>query len=185
MRKLLTSLGFVGLMAGCQTLSYEGNENSPYYVVPAGSRVTLHRELRIAGDEVSVFVQDGRVMPYSGIRKYYPHCKFELYTRRPEARTVAPDDFRVTRTVQEEAHSAGSGLLQLARVSFGLFTDFDTGGPSLIAFVTRMHLRSEKQPDAFRLSCAQWGYPPDDGHVTIAEMRRALGELITLHIAAR
>jgi len=185
MRKLFAAFCCVTLITACQTLSDKGNENSPYYVMPPDSRAVLHRELQIPGDDVSVFIQDGRVMPFSEVRKYYPHCKFELYTRRTEARAVMPDDFRVTRTVREEAHSAGSGLLQLARLSFGIFADFDNGGPTLIAFVTRMYLRSEKQPDIFRLTCAQWGHLPDDGHVTIAEMRRALGELITLHIAAR
>jgi hypothetical protein len=46
-----------------------------------------------------------------------------------------------------------------------------------------MQLRSAEQPDVFRLSCAHWVYPPYDQHVTIAEMRKALGNVFTLELA--
>jgi hypothetical protein len=174
------------LLASCQTLSYDGNENSPYFVVPAGSRLTLTQALTIAPDQVGLFLQDGRVTPFAEIRKYYPHCKFELYRRVAEARTVSPDAFTISRPLQEETHSVSNALPMYARVSLLIRADADIdGGPSIRSYATRMNLRSEKQPEVFRLSCGQWGHPPDTTHVTIAEMRRALGSVFELELAPK
>jgi len=64
-----------------------------------------------------------------------------------------------------------------------LGTERDGGG--IQVYVTRLSLKSEKQPEVFRLSCGQWGYPPQLEHVTIGEMRKALGEILTLTLAAK
>jgi hypothetical protein len=48
-----------------------------------------------------------------------------------------------------------------------------------------MDLHSDTQPDVFRLTCGQWGYPYDGKHVSVDEMRRALGDVITLHLPPR
>jgi len=172
-------------MVGCANLSarYAGNEASPYYVVPTGSRLTLNQEITIPAGEVSVFIQDSRVLPFADVKKYYPHCKFELYTLRDNARAVAPDEFIVTKVVQEEADSADAGTWTTARISLVRHANMDSGGPSIRAYVTRMRLQSAKQPDVFRVSCAQWAIPPDGQHVTIAEMRRALGDVMSIRLA--
>lgn len=181
-RAIITLIASLTALTGCAGfLSDEGNEHSPFYVVPRGSQLVLHQELTILGDEVGVYIQDGRPQPFTDVRKYYPHCKFELYSLRSAVRKVAPDTFSVTRVIQEESHSAQQGASLYAQALAGVFTDIDND-PPLRAFVTRMYLHSAKQPDVFRLSCAQWGYPPQDGHVTIAEMRHALGEVFALQL---
>lgn len=181
------ALGVGLLLTGC--VSYEGNESSPYYRVPVGSQLTLHREIEIPPDQVGVFIQDGKLLPSSaGMRNYYPHCKFEINTRRDVTRTVAPDQFEITRTVQEEnTHAVGLDTLQFARVSISVGVgigmrvgDITDNGVSITTYATRMYLRSTAQPEARVLSCGQWGYPPDLEHVTIQEIRRALGDIFTL-----
>jgi len=184
MRKALLVLSLTALLAACQTMSYQGNERSPYFVVPNDSRVVLTQQLTIAAEEVAVYTQDGRVLPFAEVNKYHPHCKFELYTRRNATRTVAPDEFVVTRALQEETASAAAGALRYARLRLAVIGD-EPGGAPLRSFTTRMYLHSDKQPDVYRLSCAQWGYPPFDRHVTIEEIRRALGGVITLQVATR
>jgi len=187
MRVMLIPLAIVALLSGCQTVSYEGNENSPYYVVPAGSRLTLNRELTIPARELGVFLQDGRVPPSTEVKHYYPYCRFELYSLSDQARTVMPDELTIVKSVQHmmDGTTGAVGPVLYAQLSFGLRANMsgDHGGPSIHVFATRMDLRSAKQPDIFRLVCAQWGYPATDRHLTIAEIRRALGELSTLHLA--
>ena len=184
MRKALLLLSLTALVAACQTMSYYGDERSPYFVVPRDSRLALTQALTIPAEEVSVYLQDGRLLPFAEVNKYYPHCKFEVYTRGATTRTVAPDKFVVTRSLQEESLSAAAGMRHYARLRMAVTGD-QPGGAPLRSFTTRLYLRSAKQPDVYRLSCAQWGYPPFDRHVTIEEIRRALGEVITLQVATR
>ncbi len=186
-RALMILTVSLAALAGCSGISYEGNENSPYYHIPVGSRLTLNQELTIPADQVAVFLQDGRVPPSTEVKHYYPYCRFELYSISDQARTVTPDELTIVKTVQHmmDGATGAADPVLYAQLSFGLRTDMsgDAGGPSIHVFATRMDLRSTKQPDIFRLTCAQWGYPVVDRHVTIAEIRRAVGDLFTLHLA--
>jgi hypothetical protein len=175
------------VLAGCQTTRYEGDERSPYYLVPVGTQLMLHRELTIPADGVGIYIQNGQPVPSALPNIYSAHCKLDLRTRHTEPRTLRPDTFEVTRRYQEQSHSVRLETTQLAaaRFSFGLlFGDIHGGGRSLVAFVTRLDLRAMAQPDVFRLSCGHQGYPPEDGHISIAEIRRTLGDLITLQLPA-
>ena len=169
-------------LTACHT-TYDGNENSPYYVVPPGSRLALNQTLTIPAEQVGVWLQDGRVIAPNDTRMYYPHCKFESRRRLPTAQTIAPDEFIVTRITRALMHSvripAASDRL-LAAFGFGINIGGD--GPSVQTFATRMDLGSDRQPDVMRLTCGQWGYPYDGRHVTIAEIRGALGILFDLRV---
>jgi hypothetical protein len=173
------------LLTACQTTSYQGNENSPYYVVPAGSRLSLNQELTIPPEGTSVYIQNGQVMPNVQVLHYYPFCKFELYSRSDSARTVARDTITIKKAVPEETEgpNADAGPVHYAAGMSGSMTDISPGGYVPIrTFSTRMDLRSEKNPDIFRLTCSRWGYPNMDTYVTIAEMRRTLGSIFSLSV---
>jgi hypothetical protein len=174
MRRSVT-LALLLLLGACRATSYVGNEDSPYYPVPAGSKLTLHSEIAIPANQAGVFLQGGQILPFSQVNPYHPHCKFELRRPRASPQPVAPDEFTITRTVQEITHSVRADYRHLARR--------DDGGSSVRTYATRMDLRSEKQPDVFRLTCGQWEYPPFERHVTINEIRKALGNLISLKLA--
>lgn len=174
-------------LAACQTTSYEGNEASPYTLVPVGSTVTLTREITIPAENVAVYLQGGAVVPSGRVNQYYPHCKFELRTRRDTAQTVTPDEFAVVKVAREIGHSVAYDGVRLARVSIGIGVNIglDGDGGSLQAYSTRLTLRSARQPDVFRLSCGLEALPHEGEHVSIADMRRALGGVFTLELAGR
>jgi hypothetical protein len=48
-----------------------------------------------------------------------------------------------------------------------------------------MMLRSTRQPGVFRLSCGQTALPHEGQHVSINEMRKALGGIFTLELAKK
>lgn len=181
--KLLFAVA-AALVAGCQSTAYQGNENSPFYVVPPGSRLSLTQPVVIPPDRASIYIQNGQVMPNTEVQHYAPFCKLELYSLSPNARTVQPSELQITKTVQEETHGAYTSNEPLRYAQLGRFSVAQIGGdggaPPLQSFSTRMQLRSEKQPDVFRMTCAQWGYPGQDRHVTISEIRRTLDPLLTL-----
>jgi len=185
--RVLILMGAFAPLAACQTAAYQG-EASPFMTVPPGSRLILNQELTIPANQVSVHVQNGRVLPGSEVNQYYPSCKLELYSMSETARTVVLQEMTVTRTVQDETtHGALTprDLVRVAQLGFGLRATLgDQSGPSLHAFSTRMSLRSEKQPDIFRLTCAQWEFPGYGRHVAISEIRRTLEPLFTLRLPA-
>ena len=69
--------------------------------------------------------------------------------------------------------AAGVGIV------FGAGAEGDGGSPE--TYATHLYLRSARQPDVYQLTCQQWGYPPQGEHVSINDMRRALGTVFTLH----
>lgn len=175
------------LLAACQTSAYEGNENSPFYLIPVGSTATLTRNLTVPAEQVAVFLQGGDVVASGGINQYYPHCKFELWRRLDTAQTVQADSFEITKVVQEIGHSVTLDGLQLAEVSIGIgiHADATGNGSSLQTWSTRMTLRSARQPEVFRLSCGQAALLHEGEHVSINEMRKALGNVLTLEVAKK
>jgi hypothetical protein len=186
MRQLIL-LSVVAFLAACQTADYEGNENSPYYLIPVGSTLTLTRTVTIPAEQVAVYLQGGEVVPAGRTNQYYPHCKFELFHRRDTGQTVQPDDFEIIKVVQETSDSVALDSLQLAQMSagIGLNVGMDHGGASLQTYRTRLMLRSAKQPDVYLLSCGQSAYPSEGQHVSIMEIRKVLGKIFTLQLAPR
>ena len=169
-------------LTACQSY-YLGNEESPHYAVPPGTRLLLKQPITIAPEQVGVWLQDGQAMPYSGVRVYYPHCKFESRRRLSTAQSITPDEFivtRVSRTMTQavRAPSEGPGVY----ASLALHADMSSDGPSVQAFITQMDLGSDRQPDIMRLTCGQWGFLHDGVHVTINEMRHALGNVFELRL---
>src|SRR6266481_359101 len=180
---LLVFFPLAALLAGCQTTSYQGNENSPYYVVPTGSRLTLNQELTISPEATSVYIQNGQVMPNVQVLHYYPFCKFELYHRSDSARAVAPDTITITKSVPEEWEGPNADAGPIRYAAAGPMMDISPGGYVPIrTYSTRMDLRAEKNPDIFRLTCSRWGYPNMDTYPTIFEIRRTLGPIFSLTI---
>ncbi|KPK56011.1 MAG: hypothetical protein AMS22_02710 [Thiotrichales bacterium SG8_50] len=167
---------------GCQSApgSYPGREDVPaYYAIPVGSELVLNRAITVAGNTVSVFLQDGKLLAKGERDQYRPNCKFELYTMSAQARTVEPDTFMITRLVMEDDAGIGTGFSVFAGGSLGMGGD----SPSMTDYRTVMYLRSERQRDVSRLSCQHWEDPTVAEHLRLAQIRQALGEIMTLTIA--
>jgi hypothetical protein len=60
----------------------------------------------------------------------------------------------------------------------------NNGGGPMLVFSTRLALRSDRQPDIYRLTCMYWGSPGFDAHLTITDIRRTLTPLFTLNLPA-
>ncbi len=146
------------LLAACQTAAYRGDENSPYFTVPVGTRLVLHRELVIPADRVDVYLQGGRVLGYAEVNPHHPFCTFDV--------TKATQDIRYTRNAPGVVFASD-------------------GTPSFEVYSTILALHSDRQPQVTVLTCTQWQYPPLQRHVTIAEMRKTLGDLFTLRLAGK
>jgi hypothetical protein len=140
----------------------ESDENSPFFVIPAGSRLVLHQAVAVPAFTAGVFLQGGAWMPWNQISRYHPYCKLELRQPLDSVQTVAPDEFVITRT-REELETQ-EGLEIRARV---------------------LELSSGRQPHVRRLSCAIWQAPAGGQPVSGRELRQALGGIFTLELPGR
>ena len=175
----------LALLAACAGNDVK-DEDSAFYAVPKGSVLTLNQELTIAGDQVAVYVQDGQVMPYQHINKYRPNCKFEIYTMSEQARSVQPDRFEIIRVVDDIESSGLQKNVQLASL------DLHEGDNDLAMwlldhslvfnYATMMYLKSAKQKDVYRMTCQHCEAVADDKHLSITQMRQAMGDVFTLKL---
>ena len=147
-RNMSNLVCMTALVAACTTGPIDP-ETSPYYHIPAGTTLVLHDTLTIPANLAAVFIQDGQVKPYRNIDKYYPHCKFEMYTIEQEDRTIRPDTFVIQRSSMEESVQNRQSRFQytsLASMYYG------GDGPVFIEMNRLMYLQSELQPDVYRLT---------------------------------
>ena len=173
MVRLLIVLPLVIL--GACSLTPARDEASPFYVPPAGSRLILNQTLTIPPENVGVFIQGGRAVGNREVDQYLPHCRLELRDRREAAQTVNPDEFRVERVrrdVQVVSNTRTGPLVQVGH------------GPSFFIYRTLLDLSSAQQPQVRTLVCQHWGHPALDDHLSIRNMRQALGEVMSLELQA-
>ena len=173
------------LLAACASNDVK-DEDSVFYAVPKGSVLSLNQEITIAGDQVAIYVQDGQVMPYQDINKYRPNCKFEIYTMSEQPRGVQPDRFEIIRVVDDIESSEMKKSVQLASL---VLPEGDNDlamwllDHSLVFnYATMMYLKSDKQTDVYRMTCQHWEAVADDKHLSITQMRQAMGEIFTLKL---
>ncbi len=159
LKRLLLTLPL--LFSSCQNRD-ETDENSPYFVIPAGSRLVLHQSVTIPAFAAAIYLQGGQWLPWLQVSRYHPHCKFELSEPKNALQTVTADAFVIARTGEET--ETQEGLQIRTRV---------------------LELASARQPQVRRLSCAVWQTPADGRPVSGRELREALGEVFTLEIAGR
>jgi hypothetical protein len=173
--KQISLIAFCVLLTACQTTG-PLDENTPSHVLPSGSRLVLKQELVIPVRSAGVMLQDGRVVDAKDVNQYHPHCRLEVNDVRETTQTVTADEFLVKRAHQETQTVARPSLIKA-----GLRT---SGTISFYVFRTVMDLRSERQPQVRSLTCQQWGDASLGEHVTIREIRKALGEIILLQLPA-
>lgn len=174
-------ISILGQLVGCQTVPIDPL-NSPFYSVPVSSRLILHKPVDIEPEQVSAWFQYGKHLPKKQLNYYYPHCKFETWTKLDTAKVVQPDTFIIHKVVRWDDYAAQP--VQLAGLGLGIGFSFGgDGGPAHLNMATEMFLRSAQQPDVYRLICSHWEEPSRGNHLTISQMRQALGEWFTLQLA--
>ncbi|MGE5241192.1 MAG: hypothetical protein ACM3NI_06040 [Bacteroidota bacterium] len=159
-KRLLLTLPL--LFSACHNRD-ETDENSPYFVIPVGSRLVLHQAVTVPAFAAAAYLQGGLWMPQTEISRYNPHCKFELRQPKDAPQTVAPDEFVITRTTEEVEVQSETTQIR-SRV---------------------LMLQSERQPQVSRLSCTVWQTLVEGRPVNGRELRQALGRAFTLEIAGR
>ena len=163
-------------LTACQSW-HEPSVDSPFYPIPVGSTLILKQPLPIPADQVSVYIQRGRLVSYNGRDTYYANCKFELNTLQPLARTVDPDEFIVTdvgQYIRLNFYQPGEMYAQRG----------GKGDVSSKLYAWVMRLKSSRQPDVLRMTCGRWDSPGGARQLTIREIRETLGDWFSLRLSA-
>lgn len=181
MKRCIALLALATLTACAGPAQY--GPDSPNYRYPAGLRLVLERTIEIPPEFATVRLQFGAVVARNAVQEHEPHCIFEVDTVSDGQRRISPDDFEVVdvrRSVWvSEVWSSDAARLVRVGLPFG-----DTS-PTFILYRTEFRLRSARQPDVRSLTCQSNQNAPGIAvmrHLTVAEIRQALGAYFTLHL---
>lgn len=165
-------------LAACQTPG-PLDENSPYWAPPPGSLLILNQTISVPAHSATVVLQGGRVVSGKDIKRYHPHCRLEVHRVSDTPQMLQPDEFVVRRSHQDASIAWQEGPLLVAnRVRVG------SDGPTFYIYKTILELQSARQPQVRWMTCEQWGDPSTGQHVTIHEIRNALGDMMRLVLPA-
>ena len=179
-QKQVYSVLAITILAGCSSNDVK-DEGSEFYAVPVGSTLVLNQQVNIHGDQVAVYVQNGELMQYDEVNFYLPNCKFEIYTMSEQPRTVQADSFEIIKVEDDIESTSLQKSTDLAALDNALtFGMLDRS--YVFNYATLMYLNSEKQKDVYRMTCQHWEDLMDDRHLTISQMRQAMGDVFTLEI---
>jgi len=162
------------ILGGCQI----GTPRPAPADVSPGTKLVLTRDLAVPTGVSSVFMQNGAVMPRGDIDRKRPHCELRM---NRQAKADAPIVVRADTFVVESIRRRRVGDSATVRfASNGLFA-FDRA--VFAELVTQMTLRSDVQPIVRYLRCEYWGDPVAGRHLSMEQLRDALGDLITIEKA--
>lgn len=166
------------LLAGCQQATVR-DEQSQYSRIPVGSRLVLNEALSIPAGQARVFLQGGEIKQKTRLNQYYPHCNFEVRDVSDGTLRIEPGGFFVSE-VREGEEMVVSREGPLKRVGF--FGDRDSQG--MISRFVHYRLGADKQPMVMRLTChGGFAEPHEAAYPSLSEIRKALGDRVTLHLA--
>lgn len=165
-------------LSACQMSAVVGT-NPAYSVIPVGSKLIVNEPITISAGNVKVFIQSGNIKNAYEVNRFYPNCRLEKRTLTHDKDTVVqPDTFLIISIKRESG-----GYTHLApQRQFAAAAYVSGGMPNPESYDTVMTLASEKQPDVFRLTCTHLEDPSNAYHLTLDQIRNALGKVITLEV---
>ena len=178
----LTLLIVVAFLAACETAYKDGvpNERSPWFFVPVGSKLVLHRSIEIPSDQGAAYLQDGKLLPWYHVNQHAPYCALALPVTQAVPQRVSPDDFAVRRITQRSLFTLAAA--QAGALRHAAARESDGDGMTYEVLATVMDIQSERQPEVRALTCASWCLPQGLTCLTVEDIRRALGAYFTLQL---
>ncbi len=175
MRKLCLPVVLAGAVLGCQAPG-PVDEDNPNAVLPAGSVFVLQQNLEVAADDkktlanllglpknpnapVVLTIQNGEVIESNDRARREPFCELDTELPRGESHVIASDRFV-------------SGRASYAEKLTGVGSDDRF-------HITEVPLQSDSQPKIIGLRCINYGSPVSVSHVTIRQIRMALGDIMS------
>lgn len=125
------------------------------FKMPAGSTLTLNRDLTIPDGKTHALLQAGRLISEKDRDDYRLNCRFDVKQFGP--RTVKPETFGITR------NEDGQNIVSEA---------------GIIRFYSDIYLRSDHGTDVIKLTCQEYG-GRTDVTFSYADIDTAVGSYFT------
>ena len=166
------------------------NPASPYFMPLPGSKVIVHQRLEVPPGRMRVFFQYGKLIPHRSIFEYDINCELEISKLADTVRYIEPGTYTVTRTrrqfesiiqnqISDKPVLLAALNIQIADIQASVGDS--SGGPSMQFEIIRLRLQGEKNTLLRELACrGALSDPADMQMPTIAEMRQALGEYVSI-----
>ncbi len=168
---LLSALTLVFLFSCSATI----DESALSSFAPS-AKLVLNQELTIPANKTGVYIQYGKVVTYPELDQYYPNCRLIVNDLKTTSQTVQADEFSITHIMFIEDYTNRPYPLYASLSNIPLLAE----GPTPEDYATIFSLHSEKQPNVKKLVCTHLEDPPIANHLTPAQIRTALGEIMTL-----
>ncbi|MBI1422407.1 MAG: hypothetical protein GC149_03000 [Gammaproteobacteria bacterium] len=177
MRYLLLLMSFL-MLAACAAGPFP--VTSPYYQIPAGSKLVLKQKLVIPPNESRVYIQYGKVISAKEKDNFEVNCYFLSWDVLNTSQEIKPDTFVVIKSTQNDKYVKRQTRTQLAMRGMGVVADSDS--PYALEYSTEMVIHSDRQPRIRRFTCSVYEQPTDTRQLTVAEMQRALGKIVEIQL---
>jgi hypothetical protein len=169
------------LLSACSALLAE---NTASEMVPDGSHLIVNQLVVIPTNKARVYIQHGKVIAENQRDQYKPYCWFQSWKVLDVPQEIKPDTFKIksSRRYEEMVHKA-SPLLLAASTHTQNTIQLSLASVTAIEQNTVLYIHSENHPDIRELVCGYWDDPVDDRHLTLQEIRAALGDVVQLKLA--
>ncbi len=158
------------------------SESSPYFNIPAGTKIIVKQKLKILPNTGRVYLQYGKVVSPSDRDQYEYNCWFLSWKIKETVQTIEPGTFTVTNTRHTDFLVKSLYDRRLMLASSNEKFNLVSGAATATEYTTELSIFSEKQPDIRRLVCSYWGDPGYGKQITVPEMRAVLGDIVKIKI---
>lgn len=177
MHRFFAKLLLASMLAGCAATPYP-------LPIDTTHRLQVHRAYGPLSNFSQVYFQNGARIDEDDVDKWTTYCALRVFdsTRGADYQSrVEPGEFSISR-VQIRYHSSEGPLyFPTLGLSFGLGRDpDDIGPPDYYLYAVIMRLASPDQPDVKSLVCQRKWAVRGNFFPTLADMRAALGDAMTL-----
>lgn len=132
--------------------------------VQAGETFVLKQAITFPAEKTRQFIQFGEVTG-SGFNHSEQHCRIELYEMSKQAVTIQPESFIISRVqLGEEQIARTDRSMQFAANQYAAIQTDIAKDPIMLAMdnydrpetmdLVHLYLKSDKQPNVYRLTCA-------------------------------
>jgi len=140
----------------------------------------LTQAIMIPADQASVYFQDGNVINAKLLNQRSPHCRLVVNGLSEQAREIRPDNFRLIRIRYDNYFVLDASRMIASLTLSQLGMSHDGGAPIAEEYTTYFYLHSDNQPIVSQLICNHWEDPYDGHHLSLKQIRQALGSLIEI-----
>ena len=177
---LVSTMLLATTIAGC---AYQSKSVQP--AVPGGASLQINQSYQALPNSSKLYFQGGNRIESGQLDRWTAYCELYVFNRNKQAdyqTSVLPGRVEVIASKFDEEYVENQHIEKFQPIQLASWLWEGDGPPSYILYSTTMHLSASQQPDIKLLSCAQKASTYGDYHLTLAQIRQALGNLIQLNL---